>query len=149
MLCGDLDGWDGVLDGKEVQEGRDIRLSTADSLCPMAETNITLYSNYTPTKTNENKCPLLCLSQDCFRKVCMYCIYLPFPSPYVKSTCIYFLNCCRLIFTRSLTLKPQAPFSVTDPAALPQASFSSIVITAIDWITSVPVVIRISARVSY
>ena len=38
----------GGLDGKEVQEGRDIRLSIADSLCPMAETNITLYSNYTP-----------------------------------------------------------------------------------------------------
>ena len=49
MLCGDLDRWDGGgLDGKEVQEGRDIRLSIADSLCPMAETNITLYSNYTP-----------------------------------------------------------------------------------------------------
>ena len=29
------------------------------------------------------------------------------------------------------------------------ASFSSIMITVIDWITSVPVVIRISARVSY
>ena len=76
----------------------------------MAETNITLYSNYTPIKINKNKRPLLCLSQDCFRKVCMYCIYLPFPSPYVKSTCIYFLNCCRLIFTRSWALKPRAPF---------------------------------------
>ena len=52
MLCGDLDGWDRGLDGKEVQEGRDIHLSIADSLCPMAETNITLSSNYHPIKIN-------------------------------------------------------------------------------------------------
>ena len=82
-LCAYLDGWDGGWGGKEVQEGRDIRLSIADSLRPTAETNTTLYRNYTPIKINENKCPLLCLSQDYFRKVCMYCMYLPFPSPYV------------------------------------------------------------------
>ena len=36
--------------GRELQEGGDICLHIADSLCFTAETNTTLYSNYTPTK---------------------------------------------------------------------------------------------------
>ena len=32
--------------GKEVQEGGDMCILTADSCCCMAETNTTLYSNY-------------------------------------------------------------------------------------------------------
>lgn len=40
-LCDDLEAWDGV-GGWEVQEGGDIRKHTADSLCLMAETNMTL-----------------------------------------------------------------------------------------------------------
>ena len=49
MLCGDLDGWEGGR-GREVQEGGDICIHTADSLCYTAETNTTLLSNYTPIK---------------------------------------------------------------------------------------------------
>ena len=41
MLCGDLDGWDGA-EGREVQEGGDIYIDVADSLCCIAETNATL-----------------------------------------------------------------------------------------------------------
>ena len=36
--------------GREAQEGGDICLHIADSLCFTAETNTTLYSNYTPTE---------------------------------------------------------------------------------------------------
>ena len=42
MLCGDLDGWDGVEGGREVQEGGDICIHIADSLHCTAETNTTL-----------------------------------------------------------------------------------------------------------
>ena len=45
MLCGDLDGWDGVGGrerGREVQEGGDICVHIADSLHCTAETNRTL-----------------------------------------------------------------------------------------------------------
>ena len=43
VLCGDLDGWDGgVAGGREVQEGGDICIHTADSLHCTAETNTTL-----------------------------------------------------------------------------------------------------------
>ena len=31
MLCDNLEGWDGVGDGKEVQEGGDMGVSMADS----------------------------------------------------------------------------------------------------------------------
>ena len=45
MLCDHLDGWDGN-GGKEVQVG-DTCIHRADSHCYTAETNPTLYSNYT------------------------------------------------------------------------------------------------------
>ena len=38
MLCGNLEGWDGVGSEREVQEGGDICTLVADSCC-MAETN--------------------------------------------------------------------------------------------------------------
>ena len=41
VLCDDLDGWDGGA-GREVQEGGDIGVHVADSLCCTAETNTTL-----------------------------------------------------------------------------------------------------------
>ena len=41
MLCDDLDGWDGEGE-REVQEGGDICIHIADSLCCTAETNATL-----------------------------------------------------------------------------------------------------------
>ena len=42
MLCDSLEEWDGVEDGKDVQEGRDVCIPMADlSLC-MAETSTTL-----------------------------------------------------------------------------------------------------------
>ena len=31
MLCDNLEGWDGVGDGREAQEGGDIRIPVADS----------------------------------------------------------------------------------------------------------------------
>ena len=40
VLCSDLDGWDGGR--QEVQEGGDICIHIADSLCCTAETNMTL-----------------------------------------------------------------------------------------------------------
>ena len=42
MLCDNLEGWDGVGGGREVQEGGDISILVADSHCCMAETNTTL-----------------------------------------------------------------------------------------------------------
>ena len=42
MLCGDLDGWDGEMGGREVQEGGDICIHIADSLCYKAESNTPL-----------------------------------------------------------------------------------------------------------
>ena len=41
MLCDDLEGWDGE-GGREAQEGGDICIHIADSLCCTAETNTTL-----------------------------------------------------------------------------------------------------------
>ena len=38
MLCNDMEGWDGVAGGREVQEGEDICIQMADSCCYMAET---------------------------------------------------------------------------------------------------------------
>ena len=52
MLCDDLGVWDRE-GGREAQEGgnmRNICIHTADSLCCTAETNTTLYTNYTPIK---------------------------------------------------------------------------------------------------
>ena len=43
MLCDDLEGWDGVGSGREVQEGGDICIFLADSCCSMAETNTTSF----------------------------------------------------------------------------------------------------------
>ena len=40
VICDDLDGWDGG--GREVQEGGDICIQIAGSLCCTAETNTTL-----------------------------------------------------------------------------------------------------------
>ena len=37
-------------DGKEAQEGGDICILKADSLCCIAEINATLYNNYLPIK---------------------------------------------------------------------------------------------------
>ena len=42
MLCDNLDGLDGVGDGREVQEGGDIYIPMADPCCCMAESNIML-----------------------------------------------------------------------------------------------------------
>ena len=42
MLCDNLEGWDGVGGGREVQEGGDICILMVDSCCYMAETNTTL-----------------------------------------------------------------------------------------------------------
>ena len=42
MLCDNLEGWDGVSGGKEVQEGGNIGILLADSCCCVAETNTTL-----------------------------------------------------------------------------------------------------------
>ena len=42
MLCDDLGGWDGGGGGREVQEGGDIGIHTADPLHCTAETNTTL-----------------------------------------------------------------------------------------------------------
>ena len=39
MLCGDLDGWDGMECGTEVQERGDICLHIADSTCCTTENN--------------------------------------------------------------------------------------------------------------
>ena len=41
MLTDDLEGWDGVDGGREVQEGGDMYILTANSHC-MAKTNTTL-----------------------------------------------------------------------------------------------------------
>ena len=54
MLCDDLEGWDRK-DKREAQEGGDICILTADSLCCTTETNTTLYSNYTPIKIKKKK----------------------------------------------------------------------------------------------
>ena len=50
VLSDNLEGWDGVMGGREVQEGGDICILMADSSGYMAKNNITLYSNYPPIK---------------------------------------------------------------------------------------------------
>ena len=42
MLGDNLEGWDGMGGGREVQEGGDICILMADSYCCTAETNTTL-----------------------------------------------------------------------------------------------------------
>ena len=42
MLSDDLDGWDGLWGGREIQEGGDIGIHIADSLHCTAETNTIL-----------------------------------------------------------------------------------------------------------
>ena len=42
MLCDDLDGWVGGVGSRELQEGGDIDIHIADSLCCTAETHATL-----------------------------------------------------------------------------------------------------------
>ena len=42
MLCNNLEGWDRVGSRREVQEGEDLCIPTADSCCCTAETNTTL-----------------------------------------------------------------------------------------------------------
>ena len=39
MLCDNLEGWDGVRGGREIQEGVDKGMLMADSCCSMAEAN--------------------------------------------------------------------------------------------------------------
>ena len=46
MLFNDLEGWDGLGCGREIQEGGNIRILMTDSFCYVAETNMTLLSNY-------------------------------------------------------------------------------------------------------
>ena len=48
MFCDDLEGWDGVGGGREVQEGGDVRDLVADLQRCMAEANTILESNYSP-----------------------------------------------------------------------------------------------------
>ena len=48
VFCDDLEGWDGVGGGREVQEGGDICDLMADSRHCMAEANTILESNYSP-----------------------------------------------------------------------------------------------------
>ena len=42
MLCDNLEGWDGLGAGKEVQERGDVCIPMADSCCCMAEANTIL-----------------------------------------------------------------------------------------------------------
>ena len=42
MLIDNLEGWEGVAGGREVQDGGDICIPMADSCCCMAETNTIL-----------------------------------------------------------------------------------------------------------
>ena len=50
MLCNNWHGWDGVGDGREVQEGEDICIPMSDWCWCMAETNTILWSDYPPIK---------------------------------------------------------------------------------------------------
>ena len=57
MFYDDLRGEMG--DGKEAQEGGDICMYIANSLCCTAETNTILQRNYTPIKKNLQRLPPL------------------------------------------------------------------------------------------
>ena len=59
MLCDDLVGreevnWKQGI-GRDVQEGGDVCIHIADTLCCTAETNTTLQSNYPPVKKKKKK----------------------------------------------------------------------------------------------
>ena len=58
MLCDNLEGWDRVGGGREVQKEGDLCILVAEPYCSMEETNTTLQSNYPPIKNklkNTNK----------------------------------------------------------------------------------------------
>lgn len=84
--------------------------------------------------------PVLRWKYPCFSKVLLY---------YIQSTCIYFPNWYRLFFYKVMDfLTPGA--SLCHWSCCPSPGFIFLgPIAAIDWITSLPVLIRISARVSY
>ena len=50
VLCDNLEGWDGVGHGREIQEGGSICTPMADSCRYMTETNTVLSRNYSPIK---------------------------------------------------------------------------------------------------
>ena len=50
VLYDNLEGWDGVGHGREIQEGGGICIPVADSCRYMAETNPVLSRNYSPIK---------------------------------------------------------------------------------------------------
>ena len=50
VFCDNLEGWDGVGDEREVQEGGDTYVPVADSCWCMAEANTMLWSNYPPIR---------------------------------------------------------------------------------------------------
>ena len=55
MLCDNLEEWDGVRSGREVQERGEMCIPLADSCWYMVETNTVLQSNYPPIKNNKLK----------------------------------------------------------------------------------------------
>ena len=58
MLCNDLEGWDRE-GGREAQEGGDMCMHMADSLCCATVNNTVLCNNYTPVKIYLKKFYLL------------------------------------------------------------------------------------------
>ena len=54
-LSDNLEGWDGVKGGREVQEEGDICFLMANSCCCMEETNTILSSDYPPIKNKLKK----------------------------------------------------------------------------------------------
>ena len=56
MLCGNLEGRDGVGVEGTLPEGGDISILMIDSRCCMVETNTTFSSNYPPIKNTLKKC---------------------------------------------------------------------------------------------
>ena len=48
MLCDNLEGWDGVGGGRQVQEGDDICMLMTDSCWYMAEANTILWASRVP-----------------------------------------------------------------------------------------------------
>ena len=55
MLCGGLEGGDGMGGGREAGEGEGRSTLRADSCCWTAETNTTSYSTYPPIKSKFKK----------------------------------------------------------------------------------------------
>ena len=50
VLCDNLEGWDGVGGGEEVQEGRDICIPVTDSCWSVSGANTISWSDYPPFK---------------------------------------------------------------------------------------------------